>query len=172
MPTQLSENPEEKVRQLLTDEWDNTNTAGYDPTITDPTNSNFLPISTNWNSGDIYPIITVTNNDPTVPGGGETGFQSVQGDGSGPNQQRFENMLVTIQAAEDTEYNSSLTAHEVCQTLSAEIDRIIIDNVNAPTDSDVCNYFPAPFTHTIAGDSTPRTHQYQATITLNWIRTP
>lgn len=172
MPQTLSENPEELVRQLLTDEWIPSNTEGYDPTTTDTTASDFLPISTDWNTGDIYPIITVTNNDPTVPGGGETNVTGKQGDGSGNNQRRLETMQLTVQASGDTDYLNDVTAHQICETLYNEAFRVLWDNQSAPNDDDIWNYFVTPATHTVEKSDTSSFHQYVGSVTIHWQREP
>ena len=188
MPQTLPQNPEQIVRDLLTDEWSPTTTAGFDPTTTDPTSDSFLPITTDWNTGDTYPIISITNNDPTVPGGGETNITGIQGDGSGPNQRRLETMQVTVQASGDTSYptsgwgelswnalgwgSNSLDAHNVCDLLYSEVERIIMANYNAPDDPAVWNYFITPPTHTINKSDTNSFHQYAGSVTLHWQREP
>lgn len=174
MPQTLSDNPEEKVRQLLTDGWDPDNTEGYDPTETDPDADEFLPISTDWKSGDTYPIVTVTGNDPTVPGGGDTNITGKQGDGSGNNQRRLETMQLTVQASGDSEYINDLGAHEVVELLYNEAFRVVWDNQNAPDDSEVWNYFVSPATHTGPDNSDDSTsfHQYAGDVILHWNRTP
>lgn len=174
MPTTLSENPEEIVRQLLVDEWgvSSVPTGGYDASQTDPTATDFLPITTNWAGfGDTYPIISVTNNDPTVPGGGQTGITGIQGNGSGPNQHRLETMVITVMAERGTDYQGE-DAHTIVNTLYDHVHQIVWGNIHAPNHSDVHGFYVTPGTHTTGSDDSTTTEQYSGSVTLDWLKTP
>lgn len=132
-----------------------------------------IPLSTNWPAGDQYPIITLTNRDPTIPGGGETNYTSVQGDGSGNNQERLENFLLTVHTKSDETYGSSNVRGEVfAWTLMEHIARIVEQHGDDP-DSDLwAIYFDAPDGTIPNQDSTTVTHQEQGTMTVHWNREP
>lgn len=125
MPQKLSEPPEELLRQFLTDNIRPTEIEGYDPTQTDETASDFLPVTSSWNKfGDTYPIIFVgEQNGPTVPNSGETGFNGLQGDGSGPNIYNIKNVTVSCQAVElenSSAYRNGVSASALAYTLYQE----------------------------------------------------
>jgi len=86
MPKTLSKNPDQTVVDLLVNNWGNPSVddGGYVANPSDPTASDALVITTNWAGfGDTFPVISLTNTDPTVPGGGDTQVTGIQGDGSG-----------------------------------------------------------------------------------------
>jgi len=47
-----------------------------------------------YSGANEYPQVAIVSNDPVIPGGGQTGFTSISGDGSGPNQATIETILV------------------------------------------------------------------------------
>lgn len=130
MPQKLSEAPEESIRQFLVDNLRPTEMEGYNPLQTDPTASDFLPITNNWSDlGDTYPIIVIQGEGPTIIGGGETGFTGIQGDGSGANQYTLENMTVSVQAVEGQSYRNGVKPRELTYTIFSEVHHQIQTNV-------------------------------------------
>ena len=110
MPTKLSEPIEDRLRDWLETNLRASEMEGYDPDQTwseDSPPDNALIITTNWDDyGDFYPIIVVTDNDESaaLPNSGETNFNGLQGDGSGPNQQANQPITVSCQAVEGQDY--------------------------------------------------------------------
>jgi len=172
----LEKNPEYLVAEYLEDNWGSVSpsNAGYtglfdsNDTLTDDE----FPISTSWNAGDRYPLLTITNNDPNVPGGGNTNITGLQGDGSGPNQERLETMLMTVQASEDVDYNNDLLAHDLIEILYNHASQIITEYVDGEID-DVWDLYYTPATHSpVESNSTVPTHQYQGSVTVHWQKEP
>lgn len=133
MPQKLSERPEEKIRQFLTDNIIPSNVEGYDPEQTDETDSTFMPVTSSWNKwGDTYPIIVVQETDgPTVPNSGTTNYNGIQADGSGPNQYTVYNITVSCQAVEledSSAYRNGIAADDLTDTLYQECHSKIQNN--------------------------------------------
>jgi len=124
MPPELSERPEELIRQFLTDNIRPAEIEGYDPTTTNTDASDFLPITNSWSRfGDHYPVIvTRETNGPTVPNSGETNFQSVGQ--NGPNQFVVYNVTVSCQAVESRDVDVPVYRN---QTRSAELVKELYD---------------------------------------------
>jgi hypothetical protein len=176
VPQFLDQNPEFILCDVLEDNWGTVNPSpeGYTAVFNSDSalGSNEFPLTTSWNAGDSYPIVSVTNNDPTVPGGGETNVTSIQGDGSGNNQRRLENVLVTVQAAEDSDYNNGVEAHQLVETLYNHAFQIAWEADEA-TYPGVWGFHPEPGTHSpVESSNTNPTHQYQGTFTIGWNKTP
>jgi len=172
----LEKNPEYLVAEYLEDNWGSVSpsNAGYTGLFDsdDPLEADEFPISTSWNAGDRYPILTITNNDPNVPGGGNTNITGLQGDGSGPNQERLETMLMTVQASEDVDYNNDLLAHDLIEILYNHASQIITEYVDGEID-DVWDLYYTPATHSpVESNSTVPTHQYQGSVTVHWQKEP
>lgn len=177
MPKTLSEPPAETVQQLITDNWGTptVSTGGYNANQTDSTAVDFLPVTTNWAGwGDVYPIISLTNTDPTVPGGGDTNVTGIQGNGSGSNQRRLETMVMTVQAErlDDGDYQGE-DAHSIVKTLYDHAFQIVWNNQHAPNHSEIDGFYVTPGTHTTpdSSDSTT-TEQYSGNVTVDWLKTP
>jgi len=172
----LDDNPEYIICNLLDDNWGTVapTDAGYTGVFNanDPLGANDFPISTSWNAGDSYPILTITNNDPTVPGGGNTNVTGLQGDGSGQNQRRLETMLMTVQAAEGDDYNNNLEAHELVEVLYNHAFQILFEVTSADYNG-IWDVYVTPGTHSpVETDSTAPTHQYQGNVTIDWNKEP
>jgi len=132
---QLPQPPDEIMRELIYENWEAKNVNGYDVTIADPSNSDFLPLTTDWYAfGDVYPSIALTNFNDTTLGGGETGYTGLQGSGDGANKQTNTTGLLTIQAEDEAVYDG-LDGQEMLRLLKNEIERIIGDKYDGvPTD--------------------------------------
>jgi hypothetical protein len=107
MPTQkLPEKVEDQVRKYLVDALRPAEIEGYDPTQGDTTAQDYILItSDNDNYGDYYPLIYVSNNaGASVIGGGDTNISSIQGDGSGNNQNAQYSVTIQCQAVENGPY--------------------------------------------------------------------
>jgi len=137
MPTKLTDPVEEQVRQFITDNIRPAEIEGYDPTQTDPTADDHLPVSSDYSQwGDAYPAVFVREGDgaggPTVPNSGTTGYNGLQGDGSGVNQTAVYNVSVSVQAvkpAEDmTMYLNGVGAEELVFEIYQEIHQQVQQN--------------------------------------------
>lgn len=120
--SKLSERAEELLRQFLVDSLRSSEMQGYDPQQTDPTASDFLPVTNNWDDwGETYPIIVVQETDgPTVPGGGQTNVTGLQGDGSGVNQYTIFNITLSAQAVQGETYRNGVDAPDIAHDLFSE----------------------------------------------------
>jgi hypothetical protein len=168
----LSQPPEYYASDFLEANWGSVqpSVGGLDVSWDD---SGDIPISTNWPAGDTYPIITLTNRDPTIPGGGTTNYTSVQGDGSGNNQERLENFLLTVHTDSAETYGTNDTRAEVYAWRLAEHIANIVEEYGDNPDSDLwAVYFDAPEGTIPNQDSTEVTHQEQGTFTVHWNREP
>jgi hypothetical protein len=95
MVQQLSDEPETVFCDLLRDNWDSTDTLGYDPTLDDTSKDAQFDIQTSLDKvGRVYPHITVTFSDQTTPG--ETGFTFMGT--NGPGRQPRGTCLATVRA--------------------------------------------------------------------------
>lgn len=172
----LDQPPGYYVADLLENYWGTVN-----PTVegfvalfnsSDPLESTEFPISTNWPAGDTYPILTLTNTDPTVPGGGETNITSIQGNASGNNQRRLENILLTVHT-DSTETYGTTDADEFAYRLYEHAFNIIDAHSSAPLADEIDAYYITPPEGSIPNQgSTEVTYQQQGTVTVNWEHTP
>lgn len=170
MPSSLSERRDLKVRNLIYDNWNPSNTNGYDPSL-DTDKNLFVPVTTNWYAyGEHNPAITITNFNGNIIGGGESGWTGMQGDGSGVNQDRDETGRLTIHIEHDQMYNG-LGAREQAKLFRDEISGIV--QRNASGDGEVFNFSITPF------ESSPQNEldgvtvfQFQAEVGFDWQKTP
>lgn len=154
MPSKLSERPEELVRQFLTDNLRSTEMQGYNPQQTDPTASDFLPVTSDWsNRGDHYPIIVVQENSgPSIPGSGTTNANGMQGDGSGVNQFAVHTVTVSCQAIEGKSYLNGVEAEDLVHTLYSEVHDRVQNNVTTAVGEALFTGVPTPPTQTRSTD--------------------
>lgn len=132
-----------------------------------------IPVSTNWPAGDQYPIITLTNRDPTIPGGGNTNYTGIQGNGTGRNQRRLENFLLTVHTDSAETYGTSdESAERYAWRLMEHIASIIEEHGETPNSDIHAVYMDAPEGTIPNQGSTEVTHQEQATVTVDWNKTP
>jgi hypothetical protein len=103
MPQKITEPIEDKIRKYLVDAIRPSEVEGLDPTIGDTTRLEFLLVTSDYdNYGDTYPLVFVSNNAGTsVIDGGETNISSIQGDGSGNNQNAQYSVTIQCQAVEN-----------------------------------------------------------------------
>ena len=122
MPSKLSERPEELVRQFLVDNIRTAEIHGYDPQQTDTTATDFLPVTSDWSfRGDYYPIISVREDDgPTVPNSGETNYNGLAGDGSGPTQFTTYPINISVQAVQEGAYLNGVSAEDLVYDIYSE----------------------------------------------------
>ncbi len=179
MPSKLSERPEELVRQYLSDHLTPSEMQGYNPQQTDPTASDFLPVTSNWSDwGDTYPKIVVTEREgPQIPNAGSTNTNSIQGDGSGSNQLATHNITVSCQALEGEDYQNGVDAEALVHDLYQEVKATGQNNAPVALASGVWMAVPTPPTWTENEDETDsgstRTWvQGQGTVPVTVLDTP
>lgn len=178
MPGGLSDTADELVRDYLTNNLQPANIGGYDPDQS-PTEgnypSNFLPITTDWsNEANHYPIIVCQPESSTVLGGGDTGYTSVQGDGSGVNQDTQENVLVSVQTLEGSSYLSDRDAKETGRLIKNGVHALIQSNAASPPEGYVFSVEPFGLTPDPGEEAsnTDTWYQYQSTVTITYTNTP
>jgi len=138
MPQQLSQRPEESIRQFLVDNIRSAQIQGYDPQQTNPSATDYLPITSDYSRwGETFPMVWVgEQSEATTPGGGESGYNSMQGDGSGPNFYEIHSITVSVQTTE-TENGSGYLNQTDYDTLAfqiyQEIKQQVQNNANAET---------------------------------------
>jgi len=126
---QLQTNASRIIRRLIYENWEPSRVEGYDVTQSDPSQDDFLPLTTDFYAfGDTYPSVTITNFAGLTQGGGETGYTGLQGDGSGLNKQQENNGLLTIQAEDEETYLNGTDAEDILLILANHIEQIIQDN--------------------------------------------
>jgi len=130
MPQKLSERPEELVRQFLVDNIRPGEVESYDPKQTDPSKNDYLPVTNDYSRwGETYPLVWLGEEDtPNTPGGGNTGYTGIQGNGSGVNQDNIYNITVSVQTLESDNGAGYLNQTEY-DTLAFEIYNEIHDRI-------------------------------------------
>jgi len=123
MPQKLTEPVEDQVRKYLVDALRPSEIEGYDPTEGDGTAADYILVtSDNDNYGDYYPMIFVSNNDgASVIDGGETNISSIQGDGSGNNQNAQYSVTIQCQAVENGPYLNNTDYDQLAFELYQEV---------------------------------------------------
>jgi len=82
-----------------------------------------------------YPQVAVVSNDPVTPGGGLTGYTSIDAAGGGPNQATVAVILVDCWGGpeDDPTYQGGSThADEVAAELADEVRRVCHDSATSP----------------------------------------
>jgi len=185
MVTKLSGPIEEQVRQYITDNIRPGEIEGYDPTQTDFTADDHLPVTSDYSRwGDVYPAVFVREGDdagsPSVPNSGNTGFNGLQGDGSGVNQYTIYNVLVSVQAvkpAEDVDvYLNKVSAENLVFDIYQEIHQQVQQNAeDALSEALFTGITPPSVTRSndsTDSGSTATWIQRQGTITVGVINEP
>lgn len=142
MPSTLSERPEELVRQFFVDNLSSGGMQGYDPKQDDPQASDFLPITTDWSfRGNYYPFISVRSTEgPTLPNSGDTNYNGLAGDGSGPIQRSDRSITVSVQATQGPDNDGAPYLNNTkAENLVHDIYRECQDTVQANPALDLSN---------------------------------
>ena len=178
MPAKLTTPIEDQVREYLVQNLRPAEIEGYDPTQSDTTAQDFILVtSDNDNYGDYYPLIYISNNAGTsVIGGGETNVSSLQGDGTGNNQNAQYSLTIQCQAVENGPYLNDTPYDELAFTLFQEVKY----QLNQATKSDfdgfsyIGNITPAPIERSSdeQDSSTETWAQYAGTLPVGVIFTP
>lgn len=123
MPQELSERPEELIRQWLVDNLESSQMHGYDPQQTNPSATDFIPVTSDWsNRGNFYPLIYIGENDgPTIPNSGNTNSNGLQGDGSGVNQTATHTITLSVQVMEGGAYLDGTEFDNLAQDIYSHI---------------------------------------------------
>jgi len=182
MPPKLTNPIDETLRDFFETNIRPSEVLGYDPDQTwseDTPPDDALIITTNWDDyGDFYPVIVVTDNDngPVVPNSGETNYNSLSGNGSGPNQYQNQPITVSCQATEGNDYLTGAGPKEVARKLAQECHKQIQLNSEGVDSEYIWNGATPPI-HTRSnteenGTSTDTWHQYQITVDVGYIITP
>jgi len=181
MPQRIQTRPEQLLRDFLADTLDPAAIHGYDPQQTDQTATDFLPIVTDWSDrGDYFPVIVVSEEDgPTLPNSWASNYQSIQGNGSGPNQYVIYNITVSCQTVE-LEHDSAYLGGTDADTLSFDLyqevhDKIQNNSNTAIPDSAFVSLTPATQTRTsneTDAGSTLEFIQRQGTAQIGFLNQP
>jgi len=176
MPSKLSERPEELVRQYLTDNLTPSEMQGYNPQQTDPTASDFLPVTTNWSDwGDTYPKIVVTEREgPQIPNSGSTNANGMGPNGT--NQYSVHNVTLSCQAVEGESYRNGVEAEDLVHDLYSEVHSTLQNAPDAIGEA-LWTGLPTPPTTTTSQDetdsgSTVTWIQRQGTVPVGVLYTP
>jgi len=96
---------------------------GYDPKQTDTTETDYIPVTSQYNKwGETFPMVWVGEQDgPVLPNSGETNYNSLQGNGDGPNQQATHNVTVSVQVTEGGAYLNGVRYDDLAQDIYSEI---------------------------------------------------
>jgi len=89
----------------------------------------------NYEGANDYPQIAVVTNDPVIPGGGQTGYTSINPDGSGPNQASIHTILVDCWGGpeDDAAYQGGSTHPDlIAAELADEVRRVCHANATSP----------------------------------------
>jgi len=171
MPQKLSERPEELIRQFLVDNVRPGEIEGYDPRQTDTQATDYIPFTTDYSRwGETYPMVWFgEEGDPNTPGGGQTGYTGIQGDGSGPNQDNVYSITVSVQTLESDNGAGYLNSTDY-DTLAFEIynelhDRIQTNVTTAISELEYVSMTP-PTTVREAGEDSDTTTFYQQSGTV------
>jgi len=179
MPQALSERPEELLRQYFTDTITPSDIHGYDPNQTNETATDFFPITNDWSDfGETYPKVVVTETEgPSIPNSGNTNYNGMQGDGSGPNQYNIKNITVSVQTKQvpgGGGYLDGTDYDELVFDIYTEIHSLIQnDATTAISEAQFLGLTPPTYTRE-NGDNDERQTWYQAqgTARMGVIDTP
>lgn len=134
MPSQLSDLVLTIIRNVLVDNWDPTQAAGYNPRLAqdDP---NFLLIHTgSYGYHPRDPQIALPTFEESVLGGGATGYTGMRGDGTGLNQDRDGTVFIECWAEGETSYNGE-HPQDLVDLLAKEASRILQNHATGTTDA-------------------------------------
>lgn len=149
------------VRNLLRAHWDNgslpESLAEYD-------------IHTGWfDDGKSFPQVSVTNNDDSPYGGGETGYSGIAGDGSGGVQTRSGVVLVTAWAGSRDDYDARGEEELQASEMASNVEEIVGGNQSPGSLRTLSVGRRRKLTDT---DETPVEHYVQFEIRYTWMKTP
>lgn len=172
MPESLDEPATKTIRRLLYQNWEPTNTHGYDPSLNPSTDSDALPLHYgNYNSDLPDPQISIAQ---------PQGERTVGGRWSGKNMQTGEmnqfrrgTPLIQCWAEYDGAYNDGEDAQDLVRSLRVEVERILGNFDQGPVaggNSDIIWSFSVRWDGRFPDDEVPPTWQSQLSVTYDWER--
>lgn len=137
MTQRLTERPEDLVRVYLAENVTPSNLGGYDPTVADRQDVTFIPFTTDWSKrGNTYPFVAIREDDgPTLPDSGDSNYNSLQGDGSGPNSRAIYPITVSVQTMQGGGYLNGVDFDDLAQEIYDEIFQTVQANAGTELDS-------------------------------------
>lgn len=113
--------PKLTIKNLLATNWTASNTSNVTPTF-----------GTGWfNEESKHPQVTVTDRNDTPIRGGETGYQAIKSDGSGPTQTIIGTANVNVWSTRDA---NSVNPKQLTHEMAEEVQRIVLANYNGSGD--------------------------------------
>lgn len=114
------DDPKLTVRDLLRSNWDN---SGLPTQLVDDD----IHVGW-WDAGKDYPQISVSNTEESPFGGGRTGYNGLQGDGSGPIQTINGSVTVNCWGGTRNDYSESGLEQKQAHEMADEVERIIMEH--------------------------------------------
>lgn len=178
MPQQPSERIEEKVRQYLADNLQPTELHGYDPRQTNPSSTDYLPVTCDWSKrGSTYPLIFVgEQSGPALPNSGNTNSNGMQGDGSGSNQTAVHTITISVQTMEGGAYLDSMDYDDLAHDLYWEVHSVLQSAAPDAIDEALFSGVPTPPTPSrnpdTGGSDTDTWFQASGTVPVGYLYSP
>lgn len=127
-------------------------------------------IHTGWyDNGKGAPQVSVTNDEQSPFGGGETGYSAIDGGGDGGVQTRSGTVLVTAWAGSDADYDANGAEELQASEMASEIERIIGQNQRPGA---LISLAVGGRTRLVDQDSAPVEHAVQFQLQFTWTKTP
>ncbi|NHX41386.1 MULTISPECIES: hypothetical protein [Haloarcula] len=127
-------------------------------------------IHTGWyDNGKSAPQISVTNDEESPFGGGETGFSAIDGSGQGGIQTRSGTVLVTAWAGSRDDYEDRGLEQLQAEEMADEIERIVGQNQSPGS---LRSLAVDSRTRLVDQDASPSEHSVQFELRFTWIKTP
>lgn len=135
-----------------------------------PTGLDTDDIHTGWyDNGKSAPQISVTNDEQSPFGGGETGFSAIDGGGAGGIQTRSGTVLVTTWAGSRDDYDANGLEQLQAESMASEIERIVGANQSPGS---LRSLSIDSRTRIVDDDASPSEHSVQFELRFTWIKTP
>jgi len=148
------------VRDLLRNEWDNTDSVK--PVESDDIHTGW------WDASKDYPQVTVTSDEEGPLNGGDTGVTGIKGDGSGYVQHRNGTVLVDCWAGSQEDYSSRGEEQVQLQAMMDQIETIVYNNLQSLEGID--SVAITTRTKLVDADANPSEHRCQFELTYNWTK--
>jgi hypothetical protein len=127
-------------------------------------------IHTGWHdAGKGDPQVSVTNDEESPFGGGETGYSAIDGGGAGGIQTRSGTVLVTAWAGSRDDYDNRGEEQLQAQGMANEIERIVGQNQSPGA---LRSLAVGSRTKIVDDDESPPEHAVQFQLQFTWIKTP
>jgi hypothetical protein len=149
------------IRDLIQDAWSA-------PTLPVAVESD--DIHTGWfDSGKGFPQISVTNDEESPFGGGETGYSAIDGGGDGGIQTRSGTVLVTAWAGSRSDYENRGEEQLQAELMADELERIVSQNQSPGS---LRSLAIGSRTRRVDQDAEPAEHAVQFAFRYTWLKTP